>query len=63
MKALHCSTLEFIQWDVIHILSHDSISNSPDLDEVIFGRATYHPGLIHVPAEIGEIISMTPMHE
>jgi len=57
------SSFEFVNWDVVGVLSYDGVGDLPDLDEVVLSSAADDPGLGLVPAEVCEVVGVAAVHE
>lgn len=62
-RKIQFSSFQFIHGNIFRIFIDDGISNLPDLNKVIFGCTTDNPGLIHVPAEVCEMVGVAAMHK
>lgn len=55
--------LQLLCRHIIQILAHDGIRNLPNLQQVVLGSRAKHPRIIEVPAEIGDTVGVSTVHE
>lgn len=59
----HFLLVEFVDRQLIVVLTDNGVSYLPDLQHVVFSCAGYQPWLVGVPAEISQVIGMSSVHE
>lgn len=48
---------------VVVFLANNRVCHLPDLEQVIFRCAADKPGVVRVPAEVGQMVGVAAMHE
>lgn len=59
----HPLRAQLVYRQVTIVAPNDRIGDLPNLQQVVLGSAANHPGLVGVPAEVGQVVGVSTVHE